>query len=235
MNSQRLLRPISIAVVAGCADPAGPRDPIAASPDAVVSSANATGTPVRLTFPGESPGPPSYSELAPDFVFHTDRDAAIVFWRSPACIPGDFNLLQNLDLTPAFPGGPPRSFVCPLTVEGISWWHDPATDPFPYQVQVEESGAVPIWFFAWSELEPAVADGTLTISELAGFLSLRIGHASFYRESIRNSNQGNRHASSSTAARGMLVDGGSFRLHVSEKLQDGERRYLSVQIEFGGS
>jgi hypothetical protein len=86
--------------VAGCADPASPRDPTAASPEAAAISASATGTPVRLTFPGESPGPPSYSELAPDFVFHTDRDAAIVFWRTPGCMPGDFNLLQNL--TPAY-------------------------------------------------------------------------------------------------------------------------------------
>ena len=44
--------------------------------------------------------------------------AAIPFVRQPACVPAEFNLLDGLDFTPAFPGGPPRSFFCDLTVEG---------------------------------------------------------------------------------------------------------------------
>jgi hypothetical protein len=189
--------------------------------------------PVRLSFPDEYPGGPFYSELASDFVFHNDRDAAVVFWRQPDCVPADFNLLDFLDLTPAFPGGPPRPFLCTLAVEGVDTWHDPATDPFPFQEQVLGSGAVPVWFVSWPELQAAIGDGVLTISELQSLPSLRVGHASFYRESIRNSNQGNRHAGSTTNAQGVLTDGSVFRLHVSEKLQ-GERRFLQVLIEIGG-
>ena len=62
-----------------------------------------------------------------------------------------------------------------------------------------------------------------------------IGYASFYQESVRNSTQGRRHPSSATVARGTMADGGDFRLHVSEKLQGGERHYQAVQIEIGGS
>jgi hypothetical protein len=94
---------------------------------------------------------------------------------------------------------------------------------------------VPIWLVAWPELQAAMSDSVLTITDLAGLPSLRIGYASFYQESVRNSTQGRRHPSSATVARGTMADGESFRLHVSEKLQGGERDYLSVQIEIGGS
>jgi hypothetical protein len=235
MRAHRLLIPFGAAIAVGCADPTSPSQPAVASFKIADSSGTSvTGAPVRLTFPGQDPGPPFYSEMAGDFLFHTEQEAAVVFWRQPECVPDDFNLLVNLDLTPAFPDGPPRPFLCPLTVEGVSTWHDPATDPFPYQVQVRGSGAVPIWFVAWPELQGAIGDGMLTIAELAGLPSLQIGYASFYQESVRNSTQGQRHPSSSTVARGTMADGGVFRLHVSEKLQGGERDYLSVQIEIGG-
>jgi hypothetical protein len=235
MNPHRLLAPLGIAMTVSCTDPTHPTEPTGAPPKASASSSSGSGAPVRLAFPGESPGPPFYSELESEFLFHTDHDAAVVFWRQPGCIPDDFNLLDFLDLTPAFPNGPPRPLLCMLTVEGVETWHDPTTDPFPYQVQVRGSGAVPIWFVAWPELQAAIDDGTLTIAELAGLPSLRIGYASFYQESVRNSTQGRRHPSSTTEAHGPMADGRTFRLHVSEKLQDGVRSFLSVQIEIGGS
>jgi hypothetical protein len=232
MPAQRLLIPFGIALSLGCTDPTRPEESAATPPAA--AEASPKGAPIRLRFPG--PGdPPLYSELAPDFLFHNDRDAAVVFWREPECVPDDFNLLEVLDLTAAFPGGPPRSLLCPLTVEGVDVWHDPATDPFPFQLEVRGSGAVPIWFFSWSELEAAAADGQVTITELESLPSLRIGHADFYQESIRNSNQGQRHASSSTVARGTMTDGRGFRFHVSERLQDGNRVLMSVQIDIGGA
>ena len=233
MSARRILVAAGMTLAAGCADPSSPSIPAMASSHLADSAGSTSGAPVRLAFPEQNPGPPSYSELASDFVFHTERDAAIVFWRSTDCVPEDFNLLLNLDLTPAFPGGPPRPFVCPLTVEGVATWHDPAADPFPYQVRVRGSGAVPIWFVAWPELQASMSDSILTIAELVVLPSLRIGHASFYQESIMNSTQGQRHPSSATNARGLTDDGKPFRFHVSEKLQAGERDYLSVQIVIG--
>ena len=235
MSTHRVLVAIGMAIASGCADPSGPTPPVMTSSHPADSAGSATGGPVRLAFPAQDPGPPFYSELASDFVFHTEEEAAVVFWRSTACIPDDFNLLLALDLTPAFPNGPPRPFLCPLTLEGVATWHDPATEPFPYLVKVRGSGAVPIWFVAWPELQAAMSDSILTITDLAGLPSLRIGYASFYQESVRNSTQGRRHPSSATVARGTMADGGDFRLHVSEKLQGGERHYQAVQIEIGGS
>jgi hypothetical protein len=231
LTAQRLLVPLAVVLTVGCADPTSPTE---TTTTAAASPKSAHGAPIRLAFPGDYPGGPFYSELAPDFVFHTDQEAAILFWRQPDCVPGDFNLLDFLDLTPAFPGGPPRPFLCTLTVHGVDTWHDPATDPFPFQEQVQGSGAVPVWFVSWPELEAAIDDGVLTIAELSSLPSLRIGHASFYRESIRNLNQGDRHAGSTTNAHGALTDGSPFRLHVSEQLQNGERIYLQVLIEISG-
>lgn len=228
----RFLLPLGILLLAACSDPTHPTDTTTTTA-ASMKTANAHGGPVRLAFPGDYPGGPFYSELASDFVFHTDREAAVVFWRQPDCVPADFNLLDFLDLTPAFPGGPPRPFLCTFTVHGVDTWHDPATDPFPFQEEVRGSGAVPVWLVSWPELEAAIGDGVLTIAELGSLPSLRVGQASFYQESIRNSNQGNRHAGSTTNARGLLTDGSAFRLHVSEKLQ-GVRRFLKVLIEIGG-
>jgi hypothetical protein len=52
------------------------------------------------------------------YFFHDDQWAAFVFLRLPSCVPADFNLLDQADFTPAFPGGPPRVFGCALTVDG---------------------------------------------------------------------------------------------------------------------
>ena len=236
MNPRWLLELLGIVIGVGCADPTHPTETSTASPMAAARTNSAHGGPVRLAFPSEAdPGPPFYSELARDFLFHTDQEAAVVFWRLPDCIPHDFNLLDFLDLTPAFPGGPPRPLECLLTVEGVETWHDPATDPFPFEAQVRGSGAVPIWFVSWPELQAEIGDGVLTVTELASLPSLRIGNARFYQESVRNSLQGSRHPGSTTNASGAMTDGGAFRLHVSEKLQDGERSYLSVQIVFSGN
>jgi hypothetical protein len=67
--------------------------------------------------------PPFYTgvgrlEDGSPYFFHDDRWAAFVFLRLPSCVPADFNLLDQADFTPAFPGGPPRVFGCALTVDG---------------------------------------------------------------------------------------------------------------------
>jgi hypothetical protein len=39
------------------------------------------------------------------------------------------------------------------------------------------TGAVPVWFVSWRELEAALIDDKLTIGELRSMQSLQIGHA----------------------------------------------------------
>src|ERR1041385_4965002 len=59
--------------------------------------------------------PPFYTDVGriadgSPYFFHDDQWAAFVFLRLPSCVPPDFNLLDQADFTPAFPGGPPRVF-----------------------------------------------------------------------------------------------------------------------------
>jgi hypothetical protein len=49
-----------------------------------------------------------------------------------SCIPHNFNLLVQFN--------PPTAFGCTLTIEGKRWWHDPATDPFPFQIRYSGLG-----------------------------------------------------------------------------------------------
>jgi hypothetical protein len=93
-------------------------------PLALVVRAN---PPVIETIPPH-PGPPWYANFSADFIPTDDGMVAIAFIREPSCIPTDFNLLLWLD--------PPAAFGCELTIEGKVWWHDPETDPYPFQTRV---------------------------------------------------------------------------------------------------
>ena len=153
---------------------------------------------VNLQFPGESPGVPAYARIGPDAI-HTDEWAAVPFYRLPACVPADFNLLRFMDA--------PRAFGCPLTVEGHEVWErGPGQDPAPKLV-VTRGIDVPIWFVSWPELQAAMSDGVLTIGELSGLESLVVGTADVYREVLRPGEL------LVVDAHGTLADGRSFQLH----------------------
>ena len=99
---------------------------------------------------------------------HTDEWAAIWFTRDPGCVPPDFDLLTITDFTPAFPGGPPRPFLCTSTVSGFAIWKNgpPPLDVIPLEAHEHGLGAVPVWFVRLSEIQAATADNKLTITEL---------------------------------------------------------------------
>jgi hypothetical protein len=139
-----------------------------------------TDGPIKLRFPEEDPGGPVYARVERPFLVHTDQYAAIIFYRDPECVPEDFNLLDNVDLV-GFPANA-RAFQCPLTVDGFQMW---TTYPFPGQpnlVFTNGSGAVPVWFVAWNELQGALADDVLTIGELRLVPSLQQGFANHFQE-----------------------------------------------------
>jgi hypothetical protein len=154
----------------------------------------------------------------------------VFFYRSPASVPADFNLLDFLDFTPAFPGGPPRPFLCELLIEGRAFWH--SLDDFaPAQQFLHGMGAVPTWFVAWSELEAAGADGVLTTAELAALPSLQVGEASSFLETIRNGVPPQRGGSEEVIATGKLMDGRSFVVHINEKFRDGVHLFKNIRID----
>jgi hypothetical protein len=197
----------------------------------------------RLAVPEEDDGPPAYSQIqrtaGPEgyFVPHTNEWAAVPFLRQTHCIPADFDLLGFVDFTPAFPGGPPRPFVCPLTVRGFALYKNgpPPVDQAPILSQFHEDGEVPVWFAAWSELHAAAADGDLTLLELMALPSLRIGYADFYKETVQpgiERPQGPGNGRIEINAAGQLMDGTGFTLQVREQGDDGVSLLRHARIEF---
>ena len=196
----------------------------------VLFAARVHAQPVHVEFPGGTAGPPIYANIGSGFLPHTEDLAVVFFYRSPECVPPDFNLLDFLDFTPAFPGGPPRPFLCELQIEGKALWHR-ADDPAPALQFFYGTGAVPTWFVAWSELEAAAADGVLTISELAALPSLQVGTATSFLETIRNAVPPQRPGGDTVVANGILSDGRAFAVHINEKFKDGVHLLKNVRIE----
>lgn len=188
----------------------------------VVASAQALpGQPAaRLDFPSTSPGVPAYARLElliPNFdVPNNNRWAAIVFYRSPDCIPAEFNLGDFFDLPG--PGGI-GAFACPLLVEGHELWtNGPEADVAPrYVVSRNAVPKLPVWFVAWPELEPYLSSGFIGIDDLRGMHSLRRGFARWFEERLYPNpvpglTGGADAPGISLRASGELEDGGSFSL-----------------------
>ena len=152
---------------------------------------------------------PVYSQINDGLIFHTDELAVIVFYRPPECIPTDFNLFDYFDL--------PRVYECmPVTIDGFSIWENgPGIDLAPIQFKIHGLGAVPVWFVGWPELQDAIADDILTISELAGMSSLITGLASFYTEVDKNYTPLGSGYLLEFVAKGLLEDGRSFKAAVT--------------------
>ena len=175
----------------------------------------------RLEVPDESPGVPFYARMnAPLFVPHTDQWAAIAFYRNPACVPANFNLLS--------PFAGPSAFACPLTVEGFEIWENgPGQDPAPRISKLREAGPVPVWFVSWPQLQAAAGDGVLTITELRALPSLITGTASRFTETLHPS-QSNKKGKINIGARGTLSDGRSFQLQFVA--HDGEVKHVAIRF-----
>ena len=104
-----------------------------------VSSAN-----VRSTIP-----PDPYAPIYADW-YGNGESVAFIFYRSPSCVPSDFNLLNFFDT-------PPTPFLCPLTIDGFVIYKNP--DEFvPIQGKLGGLGAVPIWFISWEDYNNAKSD-----------------------------------------------------------------------------
>ena len=177
---------------------------------------------VRLKFPEQTEGGPVYARIERPFLIHTDEWAAVLFYRDPACVPEDFNLLDMVDFN--FP----RVFGCPLTIEGFEMRETPDTNGFPKLVFTRGTGAVPVWFVQWSELEAAMVDDVLTLGELRAMGSRQTGYANFFEETLDLSETGQT-LRLVMVARGALLDGRSFQFHYTFT-RDSVRQ---IKISFG--
>jgi hypothetical protein len=115
-------------------------------------------------------------------IYHNDEWAAIAFYRDPATVPQDFNLLEFFDLRLWTP-----EIVSRLTIEGFEIWEafppTPESRPAPIAAKWNGLGAVPIWFVSWPELAQAVTDGQLTMPDVSS-MQPKKGSASLYTEHL---------------------------------------------------
>lgn len=163
---------------------------------------------------------PFYARFGANETFHDGQTAVIVFYRPPGCVPADFNLMAFFH----FPGPTgPGAFGCnPPTTDSFEIFENgPGVDPAPIQAVLHGRGAVPVWFIAWSELQPEMADGHVTIGDLAGLPSLRTGTASNYHEMVQPSQSANNPMITFTGS-GWLDDGGSFAIHALKNTASGQ-------------
>lgn len=163
----------------------------------------------RFLVPQEDPGGPFYARIEWGLIHHTDEWAAIAFYRDLSCVPPDFNLLRFFDPMP------PRAFSCPLTVHGFVIYKTPGPGMAPHQAKLQGDGSVPILFVRWDELQEAVADNRLTLTELLRMNSLRQGSARFFQETLHPTD-GARQTMLEINAFGVLEDGESFDYQVTE-------------------
>jgi len=184
---------------------------------------------VRVSVPEEDPGPPFYAAVERAFVPHTDEWAAITFLRQPNCVPDDFNLLDLFDV--------PAAFGCPLTVQGHLLYKNapPPVDDAPIMANLHGLGAVPVWFVSWPEMQSALADDVLTVPELLSLPSLRIGSASFFKETQHpgfERPQGAGNGKIVITAHGTLTDGRTFQFQVREMGVKQQSVTRHIKIEF---
>lgn len=184
---------------------------------------------VRTDFPSaEDPGIPAYARIdasvpgAPPV--YSDGDwAAIVFYRDPGCVPGGFNLLQFFDF---------NAFACPLAISGFDLWEgEPLSSP--PKVAKSFGTEVPVWFVPTSTIAVAIADGVLTIGELAGLDGLLVGTADRFVETLHPHPFpviGGGHPTPKLIlnAKGQLDDGRRFALHISMLYPD--LRAISIEL-----
>lgn len=169
---------------------------------------------VMLRFsPALGGGIPAYAriEMVDGHVFAINDGAwaAISFYRSPSCVPTDFNLLDFFHV--------PGAFGCELTVEGFEIWRNgpSAGDAGPIQTVSFGLGEVPIWFVTVTDLQDKVVDGVLTVAELEACASLRKGVASYFKETLHPAGIA-RQSKLQIVARGALPDGGTFLFQAEE-------------------
>lgn len=162
---------------------------------------------LRRLMPSEDPGPPFYARVGLQ-ILESDGYVAIPFYRSPALVPADFNLLAFYH----FPGpGGPGAFAAPLLMTGFLLIEpDAPLGTFPKQVELRGEN-VPVWFVPSAAFHAATHDGVLTVAELQS-LSPLLGTATRYHETLHPREGEHKIVIS---AQGTLADGRSFALSVA--------------------
>lgn len=226
-----ILIAVLLVLVAGCdvRSPAEPGPELAAGTGTLASAASSQGL-TKTVFPSpEFPGGPFYARINDHspFAFTDGGWAGIPFYRDPGCVRPDFNLLLFLDV--------PAAWACPMTVHGFALWAGEVGAGSPHTLITHGTGAVPVWFVPEGAFLGAVADGELTIGELASLPGRLVGLASHFEEMLQPiplspelGGGGHPVVKGKLSALGTLEDGRAFQMHVSG-VHDGPQ---NVRIRF---
>lgn len=170
--------------------------------------------PVRLTIPDQHPGGPYYSRALID---PNVPVVPVVFYRPPAKVPKDFNLIEFFDA--------PRAFsVVPLQMQGFGIFKGPGA---PIQ-QTLRGNAVPIWFINAPLWSSAISDSVLTIGELEQIVAHKAVATRFHE--MLQPIQGAVVSMINIVAEGKLDDGRLFSLHAVSTVGGQSWRFVSVRV-----
>jgi hypothetical protein len=196
---------------AGAAPAMFPDDGAAAGAAASSASAIGAGGLRVVRFPDEDPGPPFYARVTPllNQIFVANGMVAIPFYRDPACVPLDVDLL--LPLHPPGEHGP-GSFACQLLIHG-HFTIEPDAPQGTFPVRVVASGPAQIWFVPRADFDAAAGDGELTMAELVALEPLR-GTAASFNEMLAPRIEDHHVVITS---RGTLADGRTFEFNVNHR------------------
>jgi hypothetical protein len=220
-----LVTTLSLALMLAACNNSNIANPLDGVPDTetLIRSAEASGM-VRITVPNPDPGLPAYARAFPgaNQFFHNGEWLAIPFYRAPAALPADFNLLEFFH----FPGpNGPGAFATPILIKGFYLIEPNAPrGTFPL-LAVSTGDAVPIWFVRWSDYRAAMADNVVTIGDVIAMRPLR-GIATKFNETLKP--RLDDHLTIITAS-GKLDDGRTFEFHVTH-VGDTSR---TLRIAFG--
>ena len=167
---------------------------------------------VRRLVPEESGSGPFYARIERGVVLQTGDWVAIAFYRDPACVRSNFNLLNFFDFANI-----PAIFSCPLTVNGFEIWSDPASDPAPRQGKLQGNGAVPVWFVSVSDYQAALPG--ITMTELLAMPSLMQGVATSFEETLHPTG-GAQKGMLQIVSSGYLPDGRTFQFEAVEAAEE---------------
>jgi hypothetical protein len=162
----------------------------------------------RLLVPDQSPSGPFYARIERGVVLQTSDWVAIAFYRDPACVRPNFNLLNFFDFANI-----PAIFSCTLTVNGFEIWDDPDSDPGPRQGKFQGNGAVPVWFVSVSDFQAALPG--LTMTELLAMPSLMQGVATSFEETLHPTGIAKK-GMLQIVSSGYLPDGRTFQFEAVE-------------------
>jgi hypothetical protein len=183
----------------------------------------------RIEFPEDQPVFPVYArfETVDETGFTDGEWVCIPFYRDPACVPDDFNLLDFFDR----PGAWECDDLIPPYIEGFAIRSLPLPFP-PEHFFARGLPGMPVWFVNWGELLEVYDynDGVVTIFDLKNMESLRKGVAASYMEEIQTA--ANPATSHFIVTFGELLDGRRFQASYSHGA-GGHVHKVQVHVSFG--